>query len=166
MINSKSINTTPLNSFTDGLIPLVEDTLFIGKIFTDNFTDKIRLSEYWSSEIPCSVANLVGNKKKPNTDGTPMVLQMGERAEIFFSSENFIDIIIPSVFSTVITDGLAVGDCGMGNKYFRTLYKIPTDMSAGNCNGKHRRNIFVGDCGMGGNFCATLGKIPTAWFRL
>jgi hypothetical protein len=39
-------------------------------------------------------------------------------------------------------------------------------MSAGNCNGKHRRNIFVGDCGMGGNFCATLGKIPTAWFRL
>ena len=46
MINSKSINTTPLNSFTDELIPSVEDTLFIGKIFTDNFTDKIRLSEY------------------------------------------------------------------------------------------------------------------------
>ena len=46
------------------------------------------------------------------------------------------------------------------------LCQIPTDISVGNCNGKHRRNIYVGNCGMGGNCLATLGKIPTADFRL
>jgi hypothetical protein len=50
----------------------------------------------------------------------------------------------------------------MGNKYFRTLYKIPMNMSIGNSNGKHRQNISVGDCGIGGKFFATLGKIPMA----
>jgi hypothetical protein len=28
----------------------------------------------------------------------------------------------------VITDGMAVGDCGMGGKYFRTLCQIPMDI--------------------------------------
>ena len=93
---------------------------FVGTILTD----EIHQSEYRSSVIPCSVANSVGNKKNQ----TPMVLQTAKRAKFFFSRETFIDKIYPSVFSTVITDGMTVGDCGMGGKYFRTLCKLPTDI--------------------------------------
>jgi len=57
-----------------------------------------------------------------------MVLQTAKHAKKNNSRENFTDEIIPSVFSTVIIDGMTVGDCGMGGKYFRTLYQIPTDI--------------------------------------
>jgi hypothetical protein len=36
--------TTPLNSFTDGLIPLVTRMNSVGEIFTDGLTDRTRLS--------------------------------------------------------------------------------------------------------------------------
>jgi hypothetical protein len=58
----------------------------------------------------------------------PTVLQTAKHAKKNNSRENFTDEIIPSVFSMVITDGMAVGDCGMGGKYFRTLCQIPMDI--------------------------------------
>jgi hypothetical protein len=56
-----------------------------------------------------------------------MVLQTAKRVKKK-SNENFTDEISPSVFSTVITDGIVVGDCGIGGKYFRTLCKLLTDI--------------------------------------
>jgi hypothetical protein len=92
-----------------------------------------------------------------NTDG----LTDGEaRQKKYFPGEST-GKIIPFVFSTVITDGLSVGDCGMAVNISK-LYQIPTDISVGNGNGNHRRNISVGNCGMGGNCLAPLGTILTA----
>jgi hypothetical protein len=54
---------------------------------------------------------------------------MAKRDKKKIFHENFTDKIIPSVFSTVITDGIPVGDsfhCGMGGNFFATLDKIPT----------------------------------------
>jgi hypothetical protein len=70
--------------------------------FVDNiFTDGINPSEYWSSVISRSVSDAVRNKKKPTTDG----LTDGEARQKKISLENFIDGILPFVFSTIITDG-------------------------------------------------------------
>jgi hypothetical protein len=49
-----------------------------------------------------------------------MVLQTAKRDKKN-SRENITNEIIPSVFSTVITDWISVGDGGIGGKYFRTL---------------------------------------------
>jgi len=57
-----------------------------------------------------------------------MVLPTAKCAKTKNSRENFTDEIILSVFSTVITDGMAIGDCGMNSKYFRTLCHIPTNI--------------------------------------
>jgi hypothetical protein len=47
--------------------------------------------------------------------------------KIKISRENFTDKIYLFVFSMVITDRMAVGDCGMGDKYFRAFCKLPTE---------------------------------------
>jgi len=140
---------TPLNSITDGFN------------ITNDLIDGISSSEYWSSIIPCFVADSVGNKKTNHRRSYKRWSASKNN-----SRKNFIDGIILSVFSTIITYGKPISDYGMGGKYLRTLCKIPMEYSVGNSNGKHRWNISVGDCGMGGNFFATLGKISTAWFRL
>jgi hypothetical protein len=64
-------HTTPLTSFTDGLIPSVKAMKFIDKIITDGLTDGTRPSVYQSSVKPISVANSIVNKKthRRNTDG-------------------------------------------------------------------------------------------------
>lgn len=117
---------------------------FIGKIFTD----EIPPSEYRLSVIPNSIANSVRNQKNKHRRS-----YRWRSAPKTISRENYTDGICSSVFSMVITDGMAIDDCGMGSKYFRILCKLPTDIS-------------VSDCGMGGNVFATLGKVPTSWFRL
>jgi hypothetical protein len=51
-----------------------------------------------------------------------------------------------------------ISDCGIFNKYFSTLYKMPTYIvSVG---------IKVDDCGISSKYFATLGKIPTGSFCL
>jgi hypothetical protein len=53
---------------------------------------------------------------------------MTKRAKNNFR-ENFTDGICQSVFSTVITDEMVVGDYGMDGKYFRTLCKPSMDIA-------------------------------------
>ena len=68
----KQSYTTPLNSFTDGLLPSVTAMKSIGEIITDGLTDGKRSSVYQSSVTPISVAKSVANKKnthRRNTDG-------------------------------------------------------------------------------------------------
>jgi hypothetical protein len=64
-----TIVTTRFHSFTDGNISSVCDYQFVGELFTDVFTDIIRLSAFLSSVIPHSVAISIGNIKKPFADG-------------------------------------------------------------------------------------------------
>jgi hypothetical protein len=67
---TQTIDTTPLNSFIDGLIPSVTGMKSVGEIITDG----TRPSVYQSSVTPIFVAKFVANKKTP-TDGTSTVLQ-------------------------------------------------------------------------------------------
>jgi hypothetical protein len=60
-------------------------------------------------------------KKKTNHQRNTDGLTNYEARQKKISTENITDEIILSVFSTVITDGISVGDGGMGGKYFRTL---------------------------------------------
>ena len=60
--------TTPLNSFTDGLIPSVTAMKSIGEKHTYGLTNGTCPSVYQSSVTPISVAKSVANKKTP-TDG-------------------------------------------------------------------------------------------------
>ena len=71
--------TTPLTSFTDGLISSVPSMKSVGEIITDGLTDGTRPSVYQSLLTPISVAKSVAKKKTP-TDETPTVLQTDTRA--------------------------------------------------------------------------------------
>ena len=65
-------STTPLNSFTDGIILSVTGMKSVGEIITDGVTDGTRPPVYQSSVTPISVAKSVANKKNThwrNTDG-------------------------------------------------------------------------------------------------
>jgi hypothetical protein len=111
-----------------------------------------------------SVADSIGNKKNQSLTEYRRSYRQRSAAKKNFPGESTGKIIL-FVFSTVITDGLSVGDCGMTVNISK-LYQIPTDISVGNGNGNHRRNISVGNCGMGGNCLAPLGTILTAGLRL
>jgi hypothetical protein len=66
--------------------------------------------------------------KKQPTDGTPTVLQTDTHAKKKFSIGNITDGINPFEFSTVITDGLSVGNYGIGGNCVATLCEISTDI--------------------------------------
>jgi len=72
-------STTPLTSFTDGLIPSVTAMKSVGEIITDGLTDGSCPLVYQSSVTPISVAKPVANKKTP-TNESPTVLQTDTRA--------------------------------------------------------------------------------------
>jgi len=56
--------TTPLNSFTDRLIPSVTGMKSVGEIIIDGLIDGTRPSVYQLSVTPISVAKSITNKKK------------------------------------------------------------------------------------------------------
>jgi hypothetical protein len=60
--------TIRFHSFTNGNIPSVCDSTFLGNFFTDNIPDGKRASTFLSSVIPNFVAKSVG-KKKTFADG-------------------------------------------------------------------------------------------------
>jgi hypothetical protein len=100
----------------------------VGEIITDGLIDGTRPSVYQSSVTPISVAKSVANKKTP-TDGTPTVLQTDTCApKKQVSRGNITDGINPSAISTVITDGISVGNYGMAGNCLPTLCEIPTDI--------------------------------------
>jgi len=81
-----TVNTTPLTSFTDGLIPSVTAMKSVGEIITDGITDETRPSVYQSSVTPLFVAKSVANKKKH----PPTVLQTDTHApKKSFSREHY-----------------------------------------------------------------------------
>jgi len=123
-----TVNTTPLTSFTDGLIPSVTTMKSVGEIITDGITDGTRPSVYQSSVTPLFVAKSVANKKKhPPTEHRRSYRRIRTRQKKV-SRGNITDGINPSASSTVITDGNSVGNYGMAGNCFASLCEIPTDI--------------------------------------
>ena len=125
--------TTPLTSFTDGLIPSVPSMKSVGEIITDGLTDGTRPSVYQSSVTPISVAKSVANKKKhPPTKHRRSYRRIRARQKKKVSRGNITDGINPSAISTVSTDGLtdvySVGNYGMAGNCLATPCEIPTDI--------------------------------------
>jgi repressor of nif and glnA expression len=92
------------------------------------------------------------SQKKPPTDG---LTDGYARAKKKVSRGNITDGINPSEISTVITDGLSVGNYGIDGNCVATLCEIPTDNSL----------LSVGIYGMTGNCLATLCESPTDIIR-
>jgi hypothetical protein len=85
----KKKNTTPLNSFTDGLIPSVTGMKSVGEIITDGLTDGRRPSVYQSSVTPISVAKSVANKKNPSTEHRRSYRRIHARQKKSFPREHY-----------------------------------------------------------------------------
>jgi hypothetical protein len=77
------------------------------------------------------------------------------------SRENITDELNPSEMSTVITDGLSIGNYGIGGNFLATLCEIPKYLSVKPSVCNHRRNMSVGNYGMASNCLATLYESPT-----
>ena len=95
----------------------------VGKIITDG----PRLSVYQSSVTPISVAKSVANKKNTHRRNIDGLIDGYARAKKKGSRLNITDGINPSAISTVITDGISVGNYGMVGNCLATLCEIPTD---------------------------------------
>jgi len=94
-------STTRFHSFTDRNIPSVCDYQFVGDLFTDVFTDRLRPSAFPSSVISYSVAISVGNTKKPFADGFTDGICAPKKK---FPAWNIPTDVLPSVISW-FTDG-------------------------------------------------------------
>ena len=85
----------------------------VGEIIIDGLTDGTRPSVYQSSVTPISVAKSVANKKNTHRRNTDGLTDGYARAKKKVSRGNITDGINPSEISTVITDGISVGNYGM-----------------------------------------------------
>jgi hypothetical protein len=113
----------------------VSDYQFIDDLFTDVFTDGLHPSAFPSLVMPHSVAILVGNTKKPFTDGFTDGIYESKKVSRLKYTDRFYsvsDIVIYRQLRTVVK---FVGECL-----------------------KYRPNISVGNCA---SYC----QMPTYSFR-
>jgi len=96
----------------------------VGEIITDSLTDRIRLSVFQSSVTPISVAKSVANKKNTHRRSYRRIRARQKKV----SCGNITDGINLSAISTVITDGISVGNYGIAGNCLPTLCEIPTDI--------------------------------------
>jgi hypothetical protein len=100
----------------------------VGEIITDGLTDGSRPSVYQSLVTPISVTKSVANKKNPPTEHRQSYRRIRARKKKV-SRRNITDGINPSAISTVIIDGISVGNYGRACNCLPTLCEIPTDSS-------------------------------------
>jgi len=104
--------TTRFHSFTDGKIPSVCDSKFVGDFFTDVITDGLRPSAFPSSVIPHSVAISVGKTKKPFADGfTDGICAQKEKDSRLKYTDGFLGRRYIVIYRRTVTVSKSIGEC-------------------------------------------------------